>query len=323
MVLSDTPIHDHDLIQADAALLELAHWLKQERYRFTSVTPVTHQRNNARATAQQAFTLRDVFGWNRPFSLALLDDDRLQLMSAAQVLDEQGKAFRSQVRWSTLDDLLLVHSGYPTDRTDAVFFGPDSYRFARVIQAHLQTHAHRIQRAVDIGCGSGIGGLLIAKAVPRAEVMGVDINPLALRYTQVNAAAAGVTNLTAQRSDILADTSGTFDLIVANPPYMVDGQERTYRHGGGNLGSDLSLRILEQACERLSVGGSLLLYSGIAIVEGRDGFLEAVRLRLAGPGWSWTYEEIDPDVFGEQLDEPGYEAVERIAAVSLTVTRVH
>lgn len=323
MVLSDTPIHDHGLSQADAALLELAHWLKQACYRFTSVTPVTHQRNNARATAQQASTLRDVFGWNRPFSLALLDDDRLQLMAAAEVLAEQGKAFRSQVRWSTLDDLLLVHSGYPTDRTDAVFFGPDSYRFARVIQAHLQTHHQRIKRAVDIGCGSGIGGLLIAKSVPHAEVLGVDINPLALRYTQVNAATAGVKNLTAQRSDILSDTTGTFDLIVANPPYMVDEQQRTYRHGGGNLGSDLSLRILEQACERLSVGGSLLLYSGIAIVEGRDGFLEAVRQRLQGQAWSWTYEEIDPDVFGEQLEEPGYEAVERIAAVSLTVTRVH
>ncbi|MNC68306.1 hypothetical protein D3C75_1188850 [compost metagenome] len=49
--------------------------------------------------------------------------------------------------------------------------------------------------------------------------------------------------------------------------------------------------------------------------------LEAVRLRLAGPAFSWMYKEVDPDVFGEQLLEPGYEQVERIAAVVLTVTR--
>ncbi|MGH8462790.1 MAG: SAM-dependent methyltransferase, partial [Pseudomonas sp.] len=37
--------------------------------------------------------------------------------------------------------------------------------------------------------------------------------------------------------------------------------------------------------------------------------------------WVWRYRELDPDVFGEQLSEPGYQQVERIAAVTLTVTR--
>jgi len=32
------------------------------------------------------------------------------------------------------------------------------------------------------------------------------------------------------------------DLIVANPPYLLDDQQRTYRHGGPLLGADLSLR---------------------------------------------------------------------------------
>jgi len=59
----------------------------------------------------------------------------------------------------------------------------------------------------------------------------------------------------------------------------------------------------------------------VAIVEGRDPLLEAIRLRLAGPEWAWVYREVDPDVFGEQLSAPGYERVERIAAVALTVNR--
>ncbi|MNE87425.1 hypothetical protein D3C80_1846260 [compost metagenome] len=104
---------------------------------------------------------------------------------------------------------------------------------------------------------------------------------------------------------------------------MLDRSARTYRHGGGALGAELSLRIVEQARERLGPHGTLLLYTGVAIVEGRDALLEAVRLRLAGPAWSWVYWEVDPDVFGEQLAEPGYAQVERIAAVALTVTRNH
>lgn len=315
MALSQEQTH------TDQALLQLGRRLQADGYQFTCVTPVTQARNNARATAQRACTLRDVFGWNRPFHASLLSADEVAQMREAGVVDEQGDLLRSRVRWSSLDDLLLVHSGYPTDAQDAVFFGPDSYRFAQVIKDHLQHNFQRVEHAVDIGCGAGVGALLIASAARHAQVSAVDINPVALRYTAINAALAGLGNLTVARSDILDGVTGNYDLIVANPPYMLDTDERLYRHGGGALGAALSLRIVEQALPRLSVGGSLLLYTGVAIVEGKDALLEAVRLRLAGPQWQWHYRELDPDVFGEQLAEPGYEKVERIAAVALTVTR--
>ncbi|WP_060484383.1 class I SAM-dependent methyltransferase [Pseudomonas sp. NBRC 111123] len=308
-------------VQADEALLQLGQRLRADGYRFTCVTPATQARNNARPSAEQASNLRDVFGWSRPFLPSLISLDELEQLRAAQVLREEGDRLRSNVRWSSLDDLLLVHSAYPTEASDAVFFGPDSYRFAQVIHDHLQHSPTRVQHAVDIGCGSGVGALVIARAVHHAQVSAVDINPLALRYTAINAALAGVGNVSVEPSDLLDGISGAFDLIVANPPYMLDAGQRTYRHGGGALGAELSLRIVEQARERLSPGGSLLLYTGVAIVEGRDALLEAIRLRLAGPQWAWVYREVDPDVFGEQLLEPGYERVERIAAVSLTVNR--
>ncbi|MFK9095867.1 methyltransferase [Pseudomonas guariconensis] len=308
-------------VQADQALLQLGRRLRADGYRFTCVTPATHARNNAREGSERARTLRDVFGWSRPFAPGLISADELQQLQAAQVLAGEGDLLRSTVRWSSLDDLLLVHSAFPTDASDAVFFGPDSYRFAQVIHDHLQRTPKPVQHAVDIGCGTGVGALLIARAAQHAQVSAVDINPQALRYTAINAALAGVGNLSVEPSDLLDGISGTFDLIVANPPYMLDASERVYRHGGGALGAQLSLRIVEQACERLSPAGTLLLYTGVAIVEGRDALLEAIRLRLAGPQWSWVYREVDPDVFGEQLLEPGYERVERIAAVALTVTR--
>lgn len=308
-------------VQADQALLQLGRRLRADGYRFTCVTPATHARNNAREGNERARTLRDVFGWNRPFAPGLISADELQQLQAAQVLAGEGDLLRSTVRWSSLDDLLLVHSAFPTDAGDAVFFGPDSYRFAQVIHDHLQRTPKPVQHAVDIGCGTGVGALLIARAAQHAQVSAVDINPLALRYTAINAALAGVGNLSVEPSDLLDGIGGTFDLIVANPPYMLDASERVYRHGGGALGAQLSLRIVEQACERLSPAGTLLLYTGVAIVEGRDALLEAIRLRLAGPQWNWVYREVDPDVFGEQLLEPGYERVERIAAVALTVTR--
>jgi len=310
-------------VEADQALLQLGKRLRADGYRFTCVTPATHARNNAREGTEQARTLRDVFGWSRPFAPSLLSADELRQLERAQVLVPRGELLASTVRWSSLDELLLVHSAFPTEAGDAVFFGPDSYRFAQVIHDHLQHSPTRVEHAVDIGCGSGVGALLIARAAQHAQVCAVDINPLALRYTAINAALAGVSNVSVEPSDLLDGITGTFDLIVANPPYMLDRSARTYRHGGGALGAELSLRIVEQARERLGPHGTLLLYTGVAIVEGRDALLEAVRLRLAGPAWSWVYREVDPDVFGEQLAEPGYAQVERIAAVALTVTRNH
>ncbi|WP_406822123.1 methyltransferase [Pseudomonas sp. KnCO4] len=312
---------DPQQIQADQALLQLGKRLRADGYRFTCVTPATHARVNARPGAERARTLRDVFGWSRPFPPSLVSADELDQLRQAQVLATRGEWLVSTVRWATLEDLLLVHSAYPTEASDAVFFGPDSYRFAQVIHEHLQRTPKRVEHAVDIGCGTGVGALLVAQAVPHAQVTAVDINPLALRYTAINAALAGVSNVSVEPSDLLDGITGLFDLIIANPPYMLDVQERTYRHGGGVLGAELSLRIVEQALERLGPGGSLVLYTGVAIVDGRDALLEAIRLRLAGPGWSWVYREVDPDVFAEQLGERGYEQVERIAAVALTVTR--
>ena len=49
--------------------------------------------------------------------------------------------------------------------------------------------------------------------------------------------------------------------------------------------------------------------------------LEGLRPFLAESGWPWRYRELDPDVFGEELEEPAYAEAERIAAVALVVQR--
>lgn len=308
-------------LRSDEALLHLGRRLHADGYRFTCVTPLTQQRYVERLGDLSAQTLRDVFGWNCAFEPTLLSADELQHMRGAGIIRSDGRRLRSQVRWSTLDGLLLVHSGFPTDSADAVFFGPDSYRFARVVQAHLRNCCTPIEHAVEIGCGTGIGALLIARARRHAQVSALDINPLALRYAAVNVALAELSNVSLAYSDVLDGVTGSFDLIVANPPYMLDARERTYRHGGGALGLALSLRMVRESLRRLSPGGTLLLYTGVAMVDGEDPLLAALRDTLEASQWAWLYEEIDPDVFGEQLLEPGYQRVERIAAVALTVTR--
>lgn len=305
----------------DAALSHLLGFLHTQDYRFITVTPLTHAHVVTRRSGQSGATLRDVFGWNLAFDRHLLPAQTLTLLDDAGLLEHNGTQLRSKVRVSSIDDALFLHSAFPTEQEDAVFFGPDTYRFVRFMRQALEA-APLLPglRILDIGCGSGAGGLMLARQFPHADLVLNDINPLALRYAALNARAIGLTPQLAE-GDSLAAVQGQFDLIIANPPYMVDKDARTYRHGGEQLGSSLSLRMATEALSRLAPGGFLALYTGVAIVEGKDGFLQQLTPVLTGAGCEWRYEELDPDVFGEELVQPAYHHVDRIAAVGL-VARV-
>ncbi len=305
------------------ALAELGRALKQHAYAFTTVTPATHARVNARESAAWAHDLPGILGWSRPFKAATPDPAILALMERAGVVDcdADSDTLRARLRASTLDGQLYFHSAYPTTAADAVFFGPDTYRFIRALRASLATLDMPVRRAADIGCGAGPGALTLALAYPCAEVIAVDINPAALVLTEVNASIAGAANLHALKSNLLREVEGQFDLIVSNPPYLLDGEQRAYRHGGGELGAGLSISIVDEALERLAPGGVLLLYTGVAIVANADPLRTALEPRLRDAGFLWSYEEIDPDVFGEELEHTAYASAERIAAVWLCATR--
>jgi methylase of polypeptide subunit release factors len=310
-----------NLSDADRALVRLGEALRACGYEFTTVTPATHARVNARPENSETKDVRDVFGWSRPFSRDLVPNDMFALMRDAGILAEENGVFRSRVRVSSLAGELFFHSAFPTTEADAVFFGPDTYRFARAIAAGLRERTTPIANAIDIGCGAGPGAILVAKHASSARVLMTDINESALRLARVNAALAGTLNAVAQRSDILSGVNGTFDLIGSNPPYLNDALQRAYRHGGGDFGADLSLRILDAALTRLAPAGTLILYTGTAIVGGRDLFRESALPRLAAGDLAWTYEEVDPDVFGEELETETYRTADRIAAVVLNVRK--
>ena len=309
--------------------MDLLRSLDESEYRFTTTTPRTHQRVVELRAAQGSANLRDIFGWNLPFTENVVSPAMLALMHEAQILQPHANGWQSSVRVATLGNHQLLHSAYPTTDPSSVFFGPDTYRFVRFVRVALSqlTAASRYSeplRILDIGCGSGAGGIALASHLADAsiasEIMMNDINPLALHYTEINAQAAGVNVITALGDSVTA-VSGEFDLIISNPPYLDDTAQRAYRHGGARLGRALSVRIAAQALNRLAPGGSLLLYTGVAMVDGFDPFLAELLPLLRAAECKWQYEEIDSDIFGEELERAVYAHAERIAAVGLIATR--
>ncbi len=81
------------------------------------------------------------------------------------------------------------------------------------------------------------------------------------------------------------------------------------------------MRIAEEALSRLRPGGQLILYTGTPIASGIDPFFETIRSTLQLYASQHSYEEIDPDVFGEELERPAYVGTDRLAVVILTATK--
>lgn len=323
------------------ALLALAGALKEAGYRWTCVTPETQAVVNARPANERAHDLRGVFGWSRPFAPSVLPPPLLALLHKAQAVEtvaaDGSELLRSRLRFSNFADTLVAHSAWPTNAADAVFFGPDTYRFGALIERVLAEHgwgprspaacaADRPCTVVDLGCGSGAGGILAARLIggsPPARVLFTDINPEALRLAAVNARLAGLRDFDGRLSDVLAAVDEPVDLVLANPPYLLDAQQRAYRHGGGELGTGLALRIVDESLRRLAPGGRLILYTAAPVVHGTDLLWQALEPLLAEAaarrGAVYDYAEIDPDVFGSELAQPGYADVERLAVVGLSV----
>jgi release factor glutamine methyltransferase len=129
-------------------------------------------------------------------------------------------------------------------------------------------------RVLDMGCGSGVLGLTLAADFPGSQAVLADISPDALDLARENAALLEVSNATFIESDLFSALAGqTFDLIVANLPYVPESDRPTLSKEvahdpdlalfSGPDGLDLIRRFIPQAKDHLNPGGWLALEIGI------------------------------------------------------------
>lgn len=128
-------------------------------------------------------------------------------------------------------------------------------------------------RILDVGTGTGVIALTLAAELPTADVTAVDVSPVALTLARENAELLGLTNrVHFVQSDLLEAVEGTFDLIIANLPYIPGGEiaglAREVQHDptlaldGGPVGTEIIERLIDQARQHLNPGGRLVLEIG-------------------------------------------------------------
>lgn len=96
--------------------------------------------------------------------------------------------------------------------------------FLRPVAARMLPEG-RAPRVLDIGTGSGCIAIAVARHVPGARIVAVDVSAAALEVARANASLNAVDEaIEFIEGDVLADERavfrGPYDLVLSNPPYI-------------------------------------------------------------------------------------------------------
>ena len=126
----------------------------------------------------------------------------------------------------------------------------------------------RSLRVLDLCTGSGCIALLTKKLCPQCQVVASDISPSALQVAKLNADRMGL-EVEFVQSDLFANLTGRFDLVLSNPPYIPSdfiatlepeiAHEPRLALDGGTDGNDVYRRIGLALPQFLAKDGEALL----------------------------------------------------------------
>ena len=169
---------------------------------------------------------------------------------------------------------------------DVLIPRPETEHLVEAVVARFSRDAD--PRIVDVGTGSGAIAVAIAHALPRSQIMAVDLSLDALEVARRNAERHGVIDrVTLCESDLLGDAgSAEFDVVVSNPPYVANGEKLERQVAdyeprsalyAGPTGLEIYERLIPQANRVLEPHGWLIMEIGYGQQPALDALLGAWR----------------------------------------------
>lgn len=148
---------------------------------------------------------------------------------------------------------------------------PETEELVELLKSRISDPASHI---LDVGTGSGVIVLSLAAKFPEAKITGTDTSEDALALGRENAARLGLEEkVVFLKSDLLEAIDSTFDLIVANLPYIAAADRSTLSREvlhdpevalfAGERGTEMICKLIDAARAHLRAGGVLALELGL------------------------------------------------------------
>lgn len=191
------------------------------------------------------FRLGEAAPLSRVRELVGLDLDELAALDLVRVC---GGEVRPMVRITEVEGLLVMFDPEVEDHDRVVGPSPSSRLSAAC------TPRAGVARALDLGTGCGVQALLLARHAK--EVVATDVNARALRLAALSARLNELTNIEFREGSFFEPVHGEhFDLVVANPPYVISPDYRFAYRDAQLPGDDLSRTMLRRLPGVLREGG--------------------------------------------------------------------
>ncbi len=141
--------------------------------------------------------------------------------------DDWADSWKSHYKPQRIDGVTVVPSWESYEPSDGetvirldpgMAFGTGSHETTRLVIKLLQRVALSGKRVLDVGCGSGILSI-VASSLGASSVNAYDIDPVAVRVTEENVRACGITNIKVGVSDLLLGVervAGGYGVLCAN-----------------------------------------------------------------------------------------------------------
>ena len=153
---------------------------------------------------------------------------------------------------------------------------PETEELVEFLESEIRNPKSEI---LDVGTGSGVIALSLAIKFPEAKIVAADISEDALALAQENAALLNLRDrVRFLKSNLFANVEGSFDLVVANLPYISTEDRHTLSREvlhdpavalfASARGDELLRELIRQASSRLRAGGMLALEIGLGQSEG-------------------------------------------------------
>lgn len=246
------------------------------------------------ADAVIGLMFHSLLGWNR-VDMLMHDDEELTPYIRGKIADMLARLEKGEPVQYVTGEAYFYGTFFKVDQR-VLIPRPETAELVDMIVSRFSEASDL--RVLDLCTGSGCVAIAIARNLRFPEVTGVDISRGALEVAHENARQLSASNVTFAERDVLTwrPDSADFDIVVANPPYVLDSER-----------ADMEPTVVEwEPAQALFVPDSdpLRYYSAIT----------AIALGALKPGGA-LYLEINPleaQALTELLEKSGFADVQTV-----------